>query len=451
MPRLNTFALIKEMYVIVDIETTGGNKNTGRITEIAAIKHDGEKVIDTFETLVNPERSIPPFVQRLTGISDEMVAEAPLFSEIAEKFDRFTANTIFIAHNVNFDYRFIREEFRKIGMEFSRRKMCTVQLSRKAFPGLPSYSLGKITQELSIALEGHHRAGVDAKATTILFEKIIQKESQKDLFDLNFGKPDFAMIGSPLIDEELIDSIPDESGVFRFYNQHDDVVYVKRSQHMLTDICKKLSEVDSKSGQELLKDLHRIDWSTLGSDLLSQLDEAYEVLNERPQFNAGKFSIKPRFAAYLKSEVKEVKLTLEKIKKDQKAELYFTTFFEGLDYFKELSSASGIEIDYIKNGKHNTPTLDLTSALEGEGKSIFPETEYLIVDEGRSASENSVVYVRGTHVVGYGFVNSENHDGYLSEDDLIKKFDHLPELELVIRKYTEKGRYQKMLYFNKPG
>ena len=436
------------MYVIVDIETTGGNKNTGRITEIAAFKHDGEKVIDTFETLINPERPIPDFIRRLTGISDQMVADAPLFGEIAEKFDRFTANTIFIAHNVNFDYRFIREEFRKIGMEFSRRKMCTVQLSRKAFPGLPSYSLGKITKELSISLEGHHRAGVDAKATTKLFEKIIQKESQKDLFDLNFGKPDFARISSPLIDEELIDSIPDESGVFRFYNQDDEVVYVKRSQHMLTDVCRKLSETDSKSGQELLKDLHRIDWSPLGSDLLSQLDEAYEVLIKKPLFNAGKFSIKPRFAAYLQTSEDSVELSLEKIKIGQKAEIYFTSFFEGLDYFKELSSSSGIEIQYIKNGKHNTPTLDLSSFLEGEGKSIFPETEYLIVDEGRSASENSVVLVRGTHVIGYGFVESENHDGYLSEDDLIKKFDPLPELELVIRKYTEKGRYQKMLYFD---
>jgi DNA polymerase-3 subunit epsilon len=432
------------MYVIVDIETTGGNKNNGRITEIAAIKHDGVKIVDTFETLINPERPIPDFIKRLTGISDEMVTNAPTFSEIAEKFDRFTANTIFIAHNVNFDYRFIREEFRKIGMDFSRRKMCTVQLSRKAFPGLPSYSLGKITKELSITLDGHHRAGVDAKATAKLFEKIILKESQQDLFDLNFGKPDFTRINSPLIDEELIDSIPDESGVFRFYDRNDEVLYVKRSQHMLTDICKKLSEAESKSGQGLINDLYRIDWSPLGSDLLSQLDEAYEVLVKKPRFNAGKFSIKPRFAAYLHTELKSAKLTLEKIKKGEKAELFFTSYFEGLDYFKELSDSTGVELSYVKNGKHSTPTLDLTSALESDG-AIFPETEYLIVDEGRLASENSVVYVRGTHVIGYGFVDREQHNGNLEEADLIKKFEPLPELELVIRKYTEKGRYQKKL------
>lgn len=436
------------MYVIVDIETTGGNKNTGRITEIAAIKHDGVKTVDTFETLINPERPIPDFIRRLTGISDQMVADAPTFAEIAGKFDRFTANTIFIAHNVNFDYRFIREEFRKIGLDFNRRKMCTVQLSRKAFPGLPSYSLGKITKELSISLDGHHRAGVDAKATTKLFEKIILKESQKDLFDLNFGKPDFANIDSPLIDEELIDSIPDESGVFRFYNEEDEVLYVKRSQHMLTDVCKKLTETESKSGQELLKQLYRIDWSPLGSDLLSQLDEAYEVLVNKPQFNAGKFSIKPRFAAYLVTEPNSAKLTLEKLMKGEKAELFFTSFFEGLDYFKELSDSTNIELTYVKNGKHNTPTLDLTEALGSEGKSIFPESEYIILDEGRSASENSVVHVRGTHVIGYGFIDRELHSGNLNEADLIKTFDPFPELELVIRKYTEKGRYQKKLYLD---
>ncbi|MGB6036105.1 MAG: hypothetical protein WBG42_07540, partial [Cryomorphaceae bacterium] len=143
-----------------------------------------------------------------------------------------------------------------------------------------------------------------------------------------------------------------------------------------------------------------------------------------------------------------VELTLEKIQKDRKAELYFTSFFEGLDYFKELSGSSGLEIDYVKNGKYNTPTLDLTESLESEGKSVFPETEYLIVDEGRSASENSVVLVRGTHVIGYGFVESEGHSGFINEDDLVKRFEPLPELELVIRKYTEKGRFQKKLFLD---
>ncbi|MEM9052944.1 MAG: exonuclease domain-containing protein [Bacteroidota bacterium] len=431
------------IYVIVDIETTGGNKNTGRITEIAAFKHDGQKVIGSFQSLVNPGRPIPEFVQNLTGISDEMVAEAPPFEEIADEFDKFTANSIFIAHNVNFDYRFLREEFRRIGKDFTRKKMCTVQLSRKAFPGLPSYSLGKITKELSIELNGHHRAAIDAEATTRLFEKIIQKESQKDLFDLNFGKPDFSRIASPLIDEELIDSIPDESGVFRLYDKDDHVIYVKRSQHILTDVCKKLSEVDSESGQQLLSRLYRIDWSLLGSDLIAQLEEAHEVITKRPEFNAGKFSMKPRFAAYLEVENEEITLSLQKIRSRKKAELFFSSFYEGLDYFKELSSATSIELDFVKNGKHQTPTLKVPNY--DDPKDLFPENEFYVFDEGRSALEESFILVKGTHVIGYGFAEESEINGELTEDDLSKTFSHLPHLELVMRTFIQKGRYQRIL------
>src|SRR5690554_4200204 len=175
------------MYVVVDIETTGGNKHSGKITEIAAILYDGTKVVDRFVTLVNPERPIDKFVSRLTGITDAMVADAPLFEEIADEFDRFTANAIFMAHNVNFDYPFIREEYRRIGKDYSRRRLCTVRLSRRTFPDLPSYSLDKITGELSLHFNGHHRAEADAMATVKLFEKILEKHSQTGLFDVNFG------------------------------------------------------------------------------------------------------------------------------------------------------------------------------------------------------------------------------------------------------------------------
>src|SRR5690606_28202153 len=111
--RIGTF--VHPMYIIIDIETTGGNNKSGRITEIAAFRHDGHKITAKYTTLVNPGIPIPPFIKNLTGISDEMVADAPTFEEIAGELYRFTANAIFVAHNVNFDYSFIKEEFRRIG------------------------------------------------------------------------------------------------------------------------------------------------------------------------------------------------------------------------------------------------------------------------------------------------------------------------------------------------
>ncbi len=133
-----------KIYSIIDIETTGGKAIKDRITEIAIVLFDGKKVIDRFETLINPECYIPYGITELTGITQDMVADAPRFYEVGKKIVEMTASTIFVAHNVRFDYGFIREEFRRLGFSFSRKQLCTVRLSRKAFPGLPSYSLGNL-------------------------------------------------------------------------------------------------------------------------------------------------------------------------------------------------------------------------------------------------------------------------------------------------------------------
>ena len=169
------------MSAIVDIETTGGSHKTGKITEIAIYIHDGEKIIDSFVSLVNPECFIPEYITRLTGIDNKMVAASPKFYELAKKIVEITENKIFVAHNVNFDYNFIQKEFKELGYDFNRQKLCTVKLSRKYLPGYRSYSLGNLCDELNIEIQGRHRAGGDAYATSKLFELIMQKHVQKKL------------------------------------------------------------------------------------------------------------------------------------------------------------------------------------------------------------------------------------------------------------------------------
>ncbi len=165
------------MYNIVDIETTGHTAKDGKITEIAIYVHNGTQIVDSFSSLVNPECHIPYFITKLTGIDDEMVANAPKFYEIAKKVIDLTAGNIFVAHNVSFDYRFIQEEFNRLAYNFRRKTMCTVKLSRKYLPGHKSYSLGNICQELNIQINGRHRAAGDALATVKLFEMILEKHS----------------------------------------------------------------------------------------------------------------------------------------------------------------------------------------------------------------------------------------------------------------------------------
>ena len=165
------------MYAIVDIETTGGGGNA-RITEIAVFRHDGFQVVDFFHSLVNPEMYIPPFITRLTGIDNEMVQDSPTFYDIQDSVRALTKDAWFVAHNASFDYGFIKREFGAIEEHFQREKLCTVQLSRKIFPGFKSYSLGNLCNSLEILVENRHRAHGDAAATVKLFELLLKNDRQ---------------------------------------------------------------------------------------------------------------------------------------------------------------------------------------------------------------------------------------------------------------------------------
>src|SRR5512133_3096378 len=166
------------MYAIVDIETTGGSARLEKITEIAIYQHDGNEVTGEFVTLINPERNIPYYITSLTGITNEMVEDAPRFYEIAKKIVEFTEGRTFVAHNARFDYSFLREEFKSLGFNFSRHLLDTVALSRKLLPGHKSYSLGNICKDLQITINGRHRAAGDAFATVKLFEILMEKDKE---------------------------------------------------------------------------------------------------------------------------------------------------------------------------------------------------------------------------------------------------------------------------------
>src|SRR3954471_11719980 len=164
------------MYAIVDIETTGGYAAANGIIEICIKIFDGEKIVEEFETLVNPEKNIPRYIQAFTGITNEMVEDAPRFEDVAEKIFTYLQGNIFVAHNVNFDYSFVKSHLDFYGYTFSAKKLCTVRLARQIFPGFPSYSLGNLCQSLEIEIINRHRAGGDTAATVVLFKKLIEND-----------------------------------------------------------------------------------------------------------------------------------------------------------------------------------------------------------------------------------------------------------------------------------
>jgi DNA polymerase-3 subunit epsilon len=167
------------MFAIIDIETCGGKFDfpKGRITEICIIIHDGLQVTEKFSTLINPECYISPLYTNITGITNQMVANAPKFHEIANTILQLTENRIFVAHNVSFDYNFIKGEFASLGHNYEREKLCTVKLSRKLIPGKKTYSLGPLCESLGISNNARHRAEGDAVATAKLFDILLQIKS----------------------------------------------------------------------------------------------------------------------------------------------------------------------------------------------------------------------------------------------------------------------------------
>jgi DNA polymerase-3 subunit epsilon len=165
------------LFIIVDIETTGNNYKFGKITELAIYQHNGQKITNHFNTLINPEMDIPFYITKLTGIDNNMVKNAPKFYDVARNIVELTAGRTFVAHNVNFDYNFMKEEFARLGYNFDRKTLCTVKLSKKLLPGHQSYSLGKLCSDLGIEINDRHRASGDALATVKLFE-ILLKENE---------------------------------------------------------------------------------------------------------------------------------------------------------------------------------------------------------------------------------------------------------------------------------
>ncbi len=272
------------MYAIVDIETTGNNYKGQKITEISIFLYDGNKVIDEFTSLVNPEQHIPPFITNLTGITDAMVRHAPKFYEIAKKVHSITADAVFVAHNVNFDYNIIKSEFQSLGFDFNRKKLCTVRLSRKIIPGHRSYSLGNLCAALDIPLFDRHRAKGDVEATVKLFQLLQEKDDQFVINSFLNPRSKQATL-PPLLKKEVVDSLPETFGVYYFKNEKKEIIYVGKANNIKQRVISHFYDKKRKEVAMCLEIAH-IDYTETGSELLALLLESAEIKKIFPKYNA---------------------------------------------------------------------------------------------------------------------------------------------------------------------
>ena len=224
------------MYTIVDLEATGGKFNEESIIEIAIYKFDGVSITDQFISLVNTEKEIHPYVEKLTGISSKMLKTAPKFHEIAKRVIEITSDSVLVAHNAQFDYRILQLEFKRLGFDFSMKSICTVILSQELLPEQESYKLGRLSRSLGIPIKDRHRASGDALATVELFKILLEKDVNQEIIRKSIVE--FPGEKMDNIFKDVIDNLKENTGVFYIYNDKNELVYIDFSKDIKNKLIK---------------------------------------------------------------------------------------------------------------------------------------------------------------------------------------------------------------------
>ncbi len=430
------------MYAIVDIETTGGHANANGITEVAIIIHDGQKVSERFSTLINPLIPIPIYIQALTGINDEMVSNAPTFKDAAAEIYNLLQDKIFVAHNVNFDFSFLKHHLSAAGYFLQTKKLCTVRLSRKIMPGFNSYSLGKLCNQVGIELIDRHRAMGDASATACLFSMLIERDTEGHIAKaLNVRSKEQSL--PPHLPKEDIDKLPSVPGIYYFHNSKAKVVYVGKA----IDIRKRVNShfANNKVGrqkQDFLRDIHHITFTECATELISFIMEAVEIKRLWPEHNRALKRFEHMYGLFLYEDQNGyLRLVVDRRRKFSTPIYTFNNLSEGYSLIRfllvefnlcpklcfiqrSIDQCIGIA-DYTCFGAceqnesapdYNNRVLKSTAYM----KSTLPT--FAIIDKGRTLSEKSCILLEKGIFYGMGF---------LPEDQVIHGIEQLKELLTV--------------------
>jgi len=433
------------IYTVIDIETTGGSHGN-RITEIAAVKTDGLRILDSYETLVNPEIFIPKSITLLTGITNAMVQRAPLFEDIADDLVAFLDNTVFVAHNVTFDYGIVKNHFEDLGYTFNKKKLCTVRLARTVLPGYASYSLGKLCTDLGIENHSRHRAMGDAKATVELFHHIITQDKDDFIF-LSLNQLSGEASLPPNLPKEEFEKLPETAGVYYLLGEDLKILYVGKAKEIKKRISTHFTE-SSRKKAELLRKIYHVSYQETGNELVALLLESDEIKKHYPPYNkAQKHKSNDYHVCYYEGQdgVLRVDVFLQKFAKNSiqsfssmvmaKDHLYklventkLCPKYTGLERTKEtcyLGSACALCSGTETMEEYNQKVMAATQTLQNK-RNVY------IVGPGRTREEKSVVRLVDGDYTGFGFVAE---DLSISQEDLhdcIKPFKNNNDIKRIV-------------------
>ncbi len=416
------------MYAIVDIETTGGHAGAGSITEVAVILHNGREEEGRYHTLVNPRISIPRYVQSLTGITDAMVAGAPFFEDVAPRVLDALKGRVFVAHNVNFDYSFIKHQLGESGHEYDGKKLCTIRLSRKIFPNEPRYSLGNLCRSLGIQINNRHRAMGDAEATVKLFEKLLAADQEGTIREMlkQGSREAWLPVNVQAIS---VDTLPQEAGVYYFHDSKDKVIYVGKALNIRKRVTGHFSNNSiSKRKQEMMRNVHRISYERCGTEFMASVWESIEIKRLWPQYNQSQKKWEFAYGLCVYEDRKNVlRICIERQRKNLRTIHTFTQILEGQAIIREMirehhlcpkccflqpdeESCSGMAEGTCKGvceGKEKPATYNrrVKAALDGLRKKL---PSFAILESGRFAGEKSCILVEEGKFKGMGYIPDDS-------------------------------------------
>ena len=456
------------MYAIVDIETTGGSARLEKITEIAIYLHDGEMITGEYSSLVNPERNIPYFITNLTGITNEMVENAPRFYEIAKEIVELTEGRTFVAHNARSDYSFLRQEFKSLGYNFKRNVLDTVSLSRKLFPGHRSYSLGNICKDLRITINGRHRAAGDAMATTKLFEILLKRDTEINGSKSALMRNTRMSKLNPGLDISKVDSIPDQPGIYYFYNQERDLIYIGKSRNLQQRISTHLSNNTTSRAMEMRDLIADIDWEVTGSELIALLRESFEIKDNKPFYNRAQRRSSFQWGIYSFTDNEgylnfrfglidsdDLPLSVFTSREKVKSKLVsLTEYYNLCQKLTGLYETTGPCFQYhvgICKGAccgKEPPEKYNERALQAAEEFVFARRNFFIIDKGRNEEERSAVKIVNGKYTGYGYFNINDIGFGLSAiHECITSSPDNRDIQVILKQYLKTNRVEKIIDF----
>lgn len=460
------------MFAIIDIETCGGKFDFrhGRITEICIVKHDGLQVVDVWSTLINPECHISTYFTSLTGITNDMVRDAPKFYEVAKKIIEMTEGCVFVAHNVGFDYGFIKEEFASLGYKYRKDTLCTVRLSRKLIPGRISYSLGHLCASLGIEIEGRHRAQGDAEATAKLFNLLLQLKSEHPQYK-NKGVEEIMTRRIDKMKEYILKKLPEECGVYYFLNKEQEIIYVGKSTNMYQRAIAHFNSKENKS-KKLLNDLYNVDFTITGSELVALLLESSEIKKHKPKYNrARKADAFTHSIDWFTDKTGIINLKIVEFDESENAIASFVSYGAARERLEKLIDENDLCLRYcgltgedaicfnhqIKKCKGICNDEEEIETYNSRVKLIIQKTSYslsdfILLDKGRHFEERALILVENGIYKGYGYIDNSHQINSVNDcRDIIKAANYYPDSDDLLKGWMRNNKQYKIYNLSSNG